>query len=113
MAGARALLPDVTYCADPYEAARGADAIALITEWSAFKTVDLTRVRQQLRQPIVVDGRNVFDPAAMAALGFRYRGIGVQSAAAKVPEDLAVGRRARTPSLADAYDAALLVAADD
>lgn len=113
MEGARALLPGVTYCADPYAAARGADAIALITEWSVFKTIDLTRVRQLLRHPIIVDGRNVYDPAAMATLGFRYSGIGVQSMHVTASADLAAGQPMRKSFLADPYDASLLVAAGD
>jgi UDPglucose 6-dehydrogenase len=113
MEGARALLPGVTYCADPYDAARGADAIALITEWSEFKTIDLSRVRHLMRHPIIVDGRNVYDPAAMAALGFRYSGIGVPSVHAAASAGMAAMQPTRNSSLVDSYDASLLVAAGD
>jgi UDPglucose 6-dehydrogenase len=77
MDATRRVLPEVIYCADPYEAATDADAIALITEWDTFRALDLARVRSVTRGPIFVDGRNQFDPAAMAALGFAYHGIGV------------------------------------
>jgi UDPglucose 6-dehydrogenase len=82
MGGARQMLPEVTYCADPYEAATGADAVALVTEWNVFKRLDLVRVRAAMRTPILVDGRNIYDAAEMAALGFTYAGIGTSSIAA-------------------------------
>jgi UDPglucose 6-dehydrogenase len=81
MEAARPLLRGVTLCADPYEAARGADAVALITDWTEFTGLDLARVARTLRRPIIVDGRNVYDPDAAAALGFAYHGMGVRSAA--------------------------------
>lgn len=77
MDGARALLPDIAYCRDAYEAADGADAVALITEWNEFKALDLARVRRLLNRPVIVDGRNVYDPAAITALGFTYCGVGM------------------------------------
>jgi UDPglucose 6-dehydrogenase len=78
MDGARRLLPaSVVYCGDAYDAAEGADAVALVTEWNEFKGLDLARVRQSLRRPVLVDGRNVYDAHEMAALGFTYRGVGV------------------------------------
>ena len=86
MAGARALLgagESLAYCADPYEAARGADAVALVTEWNEFKGVDLARVRAGMRdadRPVLVDGRNLYDPRELVALGFTYRAVGVPPA---------------------------------
>lgn len=74
---ARTLLPEVIFCDDAYEAAWQADAIALITEWNEFKGLDFDRIRVQMRQPIVVDGRNLYDPQEMIGLGFVYRGIGI------------------------------------
>jgi UDPglucose 6-dehydrogenase len=79
MGAAREMLPDVTYCADPYEAAMGADAIALVTEWNVFKRLDLTRVQAAMETPILVDGRNLYDAAEMTALGFTYVGTGTPS----------------------------------
>ncbi len=77
MEAARRVLPEVVYCADPYQAATGADAVALITEWDTFRALDFALVRSVMRGQVFVDGRNQFDPAAMAALGFTYRGVGV------------------------------------
>jgi len=74
---ARTLLPaGVELCADAYEAVRGSDALVLLTEWGEFKKLDLQRVRGLMAVPVVVDGRNMFDPAEMARLGFEYRGVG-------------------------------------
>ena len=70
------LLPGVTFCHDAYEAARGADAVVLLTEWNEFKQLDLRRLRDEMARPIFVDGRNVYDPATMAAAGFTYLSIG-------------------------------------
>jgi UDPglucose 6-dehydrogenase len=74
---ARAVLGDtVKYVADPYEAVAGADALLVVTEWNEYRGVDLARVKKAMKTPVVFDGRNVFDPAAMRALGFEHRGIG-------------------------------------
>jgi UDPglucose 6-dehydrogenase len=54
----------------------GADALAILTEWNEFRAVDLERVKALLKTPIIVDLRNVYEPAAMAAAGFRYSSIG-------------------------------------
>jgi UDPglucose 6-dehydrogenase len=77
MPAARALLPRVTFCADAYAAAAGADAVALVTEWNEFKGLDFARVLAGLRRPVLIDGRNLYDPQDMSLLGFTYRGIGV------------------------------------
>jgi UDPglucose 6-dehydrogenase len=71
-----ALPPSVTYCASSYEAAAGADAIALITEWNEFKFLNLERVRQVMRRPVIFDGRNLWEPERMRRLGFEYHSIG-------------------------------------
>jgi UDPglucose 6-dehydrogenase len=73
---ARALLPEVAFARDAYEAARGCDALVVVTEWNEFKQLDLARLRAALASPVLVDGRNVYEPAAMAELGFIYSGIG-------------------------------------
>ena len=70
------LLPTVKLCRDPYEVARGADCLIILTEWNEFKELDFKRIKKLLRQPLVVDGRNVYDPDRMRALGFRYLGVG-------------------------------------
>jgi UDPglucose 6-dehydrogenase len=76
MAGARELLPAVVYSADPYALADGADGLVLVTEWNEFRQLDLGRVKASMRRPVMVDGRNIYDPAMMRSLGFTYRGIG-------------------------------------
>ena len=73
----RAVMGDrIAYAEDPYEAAKDADALIVCTEWNEYRGADLARVKSVLRQPIVFDGRNVFDPARMRTMGFEYRGIG-------------------------------------
>jgi UDPglucose 6-dehydrogenase len=66
----------VVYCADEYEAAEGADALVIATEWNQFRGVDLVRLKERLRRPVIVDLRNVYDPAPLRRLGFRYIGVG-------------------------------------
>ncbi len=63
-------------CTDAYDAAQDADALVLVTEWNQFRNLDLDRIRAALRQPIFVDLRNVYEPGAMAARGFRYVAVG-------------------------------------
>jgi UDPglucose 6-dehydrogenase len=69
----------VMYAADPYSAAHGADALVVMTEWLLYRNPDFERVRRLLRRPLLVDGRNLYDPDRMAALGFEYHGIGRSS----------------------------------
>jgi len=76
VAQARQLLTDVTYASDPYAALDGADAMVLVTEWDAFRALDLARVKSLLRQPVVVDLRNVYRPEEMARHGLAYTGVG-------------------------------------
>jgi UDPglucose 6-dehydrogenase len=73
---ARAILPGVTYVADMNEVAEGCDALVVATEWNEFKQLDLERVRRVMTHPIMFDGRNLFDPREMAALGFIYKSVG-------------------------------------
>ena len=76
MAEAKKLLPDLVYCADAYETMEGADALVLLTEWNEFRALDLARVRRLLATPTVVDLRNIYQPAEMAAAGLAYTSIG-------------------------------------
>jgi UDPglucose 6-dehydrogenase len=74
---ARALFDDrITYARDPYAAAHGASALVVVTEWLVYRTPDFGRLRAELERPLVVDGRNLYEPARMAALGFEYHAIG-------------------------------------
>ena len=70
------LMPHVQLCEDAYETANSVDALVICTEWNEFKQLDLSRLKSLMRQPIVVDGRNIYDPAQMDKLGFQYRGVG-------------------------------------
>jgi UDPglucose 6-dehydrogenase len=76
MAEAKKLLPDLDYCGDAYQALEGADALVLVTEWNEFRALDLARVKNLLRSPIIIDLRNVYQPDEMAAAGFIYHSIG-------------------------------------
>lgn len=74
---ARAVLGDsVTYAAGQYEALENADALLIITEWSAFRNPEFDRIRQRLKHPMIFDGRNVYALEKMEALGFYYASIG-------------------------------------
>jgi UDPglucose 6-dehydrogenase len=78
---AQAVLPSgVKFANSSYEAAHGADALLILTEWEEFSNLDLTRLRQALKYPIVIDGRNLYDPEVMAAQGFSYYSVGRASA---------------------------------
>ncbi|MDE2059359.1 MAG: UDP-glucose/GDP-mannose dehydrogenase family protein [candidate division NC10 bacterium] len=76
MERARQQLPSLICCPDPYEAASGADALIVATEWKEFTNADLTRVKSLMRRPLMLDGRNLFDRQQMKAVGFEYLGIG-------------------------------------
>ena len=75
-AAARRLVPGLRACRDALGAGRGADAVVLVTEWNEFRHLDLARLRAVMRRPVLVDGRNLYDPVAARAAGFEYRGIG-------------------------------------
>ncbi len=70
------ILPEMKLAEDPYDLAEGCDAVIVITDWNEFKHLDMARVKKLMRQPVLVDGRNIYEPQTMKALGFAYRGIG-------------------------------------
>ncbi|HEU4429920.1 MAG TPA: UDP-glucose/GDP-mannose dehydrogenase family protein [Myxococcota bacterium] len=76
MRAAEPHLPDVTLCKDAYQACEGADAAVIVTEWNQFRMLDLARVRLALRQPVMVDLRNVYEPEALRKAGFEYISVG-------------------------------------
>jgi UDPglucose 6-dehydrogenase len=76
MAEARKLLPQLETTTDPYACVAGADAMVIITEWEEFRALDLDRVKAALKAPVVVDLRNIYEPADMAQRGFTYVSIG-------------------------------------
>jgi UDPglucose 6-dehydrogenase len=76
MEQARPLLPEVTMCDDPYAAIDGADVIVIVTEWDAFRALDLKRVKELAAAPVLVDLRNIYNPDDMRAAGFTYLSVG-------------------------------------
>ncbi len=76
MENAREILPAVEMFDDPYEMVKGCDALIVVTPWNEFKQLDLEKVKQLLKKPVIYDGRNIYNPAEMRALGFTYRGVG-------------------------------------
>jgi UDPglucose 6-dehydrogenase len=77
MANAQRMLPPaVEYCQSSYEAAEGSDAVVIVTEWNEFKLLNLERLRQVMRRPLIFDGRNIYEPERMRRLGFEYHSIG-------------------------------------
>ncbi len=76
MARAKPIMPDIEYCEDPYQVAQGVDAVILVTEWEEFRNLDMKRIIDSMRQPVFLDGRNIYDPAKMKEFGFIYMGIG-------------------------------------
>jgi UDPglucose 6-dehydrogenase len=83
---ARPLMPEVEMCADPYCMAEGCDALMVLTEWNEFKQLDLQRLKSIMREPIIFDGRNIYDPSQMSNAGFHYRGLGRGYNGDKKPE---------------------------
>lgn len=73
---AKKLLKKVTFCKSAYEAANGADGLVIVTEWNEFKLLDLAKIKDKMKNPVVFDGRNIYDPGKMKKLGFIYIGIG-------------------------------------
>ena len=73
---ARPLLPSVQMFKDPYEMAAGCDGVMVVTEWNEFKQLDLDQLKSTLKQPVLYDGRNIYDPRLMKEKGFTYRAIG-------------------------------------
>jgi UDPglucose 6-dehydrogenase len=71
-----ARLQQIRFAASPMDALQGADALAIVTEWKAFRSPDFERVKAALNHPVIFDGRNLFDPQLMADSGIEYYGIG-------------------------------------
>ena len=76
MGKARQIFCDVKFCQDPYEAARFSDCLIIITEWNEFKELDFKKIKRLLKQPLIIDGRNIYDPLMMKRFGFKYISIG-------------------------------------
>lgn len=69
-------LSGIAYCDDAYAVAEGADALLIVTEWDEFRVLDMERIKRVMRRPVIVDGRNIYDPTTMRDAGFVYRGVG-------------------------------------
>ena len=76
MENTKAILPDITYCNDAYDACEGADAVVIVTEWNQFRNLETERVTKLLKQPYFFDLRNIYDPQKMQTLGFKYYSVG-------------------------------------
>jgi UDPglucose 6-dehydrogenase len=66
----------VKFCKDPYQTAKDSDCLLVVTEWNEFKELDFRKIKRLMRQPILIDGRNIYDPKEMKMLGFKYIGVG-------------------------------------
>jgi UDPglucose 6-dehydrogenase len=73
---ARQMLPMTTFCDNPYDVVDGADALCVVTPWNEFKQADMARVAENMRTPLLLDGRNIYDPDDIRALGITYVGVG-------------------------------------
>lgn len=76
MKEAKKILPQVKYCEDSYDAAKGADALVIVTEWNQFRNLDLDRIKKLLKEPYFFDLRNIYDPQKLREKGFRYFSVG-------------------------------------
>jgi UDPglucose 6-dehydrogenase len=74
--GARRVLPKAYYATDAYDAVDGADAAVIITDWNEFKHLDLRLLRERMQRPVLIDGRNIYEPTTARAAGFVYHAIG-------------------------------------
>ena len=66
----------VKFCKDPYDACRSSDCLLIITEWSEFMELDFKKIKELMNRPLIIDGRNIYDPAVMKKMGFTYLGVG-------------------------------------
>jgi UDPglucose 6-dehydrogenase len=76
MENAGRMLKNVKLCEDAYEVAEGCDALIMATDWNEFKNLDWDKIKKAMKNPVLVDGRNMYDPAKMREIGFTYRGVG-------------------------------------
>jgi len=76
MEKAKKVLTQVKFCENPYEVAKNSECLVILTEWDEFKKLDLKRIKKLLRHPIIVDGRNIYQPEEMKKMGFIYKGVG-------------------------------------
>lgn len=87
---AREMPKEIYFAEDSYDAAKGADALVIATEWNEFRMLDLSRLKRVLKQPVVIDTRNIYDPDVMTKAGFRHIGVG---RGRRIPERANAGKR--------------------
>jgi UDPglucose 6-dehydrogenase len=87
----------VTFCDNAYAVAENADALVIVTEWNEFKALNMLQIRNSMRRPVLIDGRNICEPLEMNRLGFIYRGMGRGTGPA--PSVLPPGDSTSTPQL--------------
>ena len=73
---AKTMFPDITFAKDVYDAAKGADALVIVTGWNEFKELNFAKIKKLMKDPVIIDGRNIYDPEYVRGLGFRYVGLG-------------------------------------
>ncbi len=76
MENTKRVFPQIEYCKNAYEAAKGAHALTVVTEWNEFKLLNLDRIKEAMATPIIFDGRNIYEPQRMRRIGFDYHCIG-------------------------------------
>ena len=76
MSEARKILPGIEFAEDEYAAVKEADALVFVTEWNQFRALDMSRIRDLMKSPLIADLRNIYDPTDMRELGFAYIGVG-------------------------------------
>jgi UDPglucose 6-dehydrogenase len=76
MKKAKEVLEKVKFCKDPYEACKGSDCLLIVTEWNEFKELDFVKAKRLLKRPLIIDGRNIYEPGSLEKLGFTYIGVG-------------------------------------
>jgi UDPglucose 6-dehydrogenase len=91
MEKAKKAVPDIHYCADPYEAARGAEAILIVTEWDEFRSIDWDRLSTVVERPLIVDCRNMMNVADAASHGFHYFSVGRPPVVPEQASSIAIG----------------------
>ena len=73
---ARKVFPGLKFCKDPYSVAAGSDCLIIATGWEEFKKLNLVKIKKLLKRPLIIDGRNIYDPLKMVKLGLSYISIG-------------------------------------
>jgi UDPglucose 6-dehydrogenase len=91
MERARQMVRGVVFCENAYQVAEGAEALVLVTDWNQFKQLDMARIKAAMASPLLIDGRNVYDPEQMRRLGFDYVGVGRSPGLSAVNDDISFG----------------------